>query len=91
MEDMEKARLRQVPRKVLCQGSSCHRNGWSFFFAPFFFVPFFFGGWLVSAKTVPLLQAVAGKNVELLTSPGFCNPTPVLGLRVLQPNTSLRA
>ena len=35
-------------------------NGW-FFFGAFFFGGFFFRGWLVSARTVPLLQAVAGK------------------------------
>ena len=34
-----------------------------FFLAPFFLCPFFFlGGGLVSARTVPLLQAVAGEN-----------------------------
>ena len=48
-----------------------------------------FCGWLVKARTVPLLQAVAGKNFELLTSSGLCNPTLVLGLRALQPNTFL--
>ena len=40
------------------------KNGWSFFWRPFFFfgARFFFCGWLVSARTVPLLQAVARKN-----------------------------
>ena len=31
------------------------------YFGAFFVVPFFFCGWLVSAKTVPLLQTVSGK------------------------------
>ena len=39
-------------------------SGVEFFFGAlfFFWCPFFFCGWLVSARTVPLLQALAGKN-----------------------------
>ena len=79
--------------------------GWSFFWRPFFFlVPvfFFFCGWLVSARTVPLLQAVAGKKwnfcrvqgfatQQSFWGLGFCNPTLLLGLKVLQPNIPFRA
>ena len=49
---------------------------------PFFFffgARFFFCGWLASARTVPLLQAVAGKTG---ISAEF---------RVLQPSTPFRA
>ena len=55
-----------------------------------FFVPFFFvGGWcrIELCHFCKLWQ----ENEELLTSSGFCNPTLVLGLRVLQPNTSCGA
>ena len=41
-------------------------NGWSFFWRLLFFFRarfFFGGGWLVLARTVPLLQAVAGNSV----------------------------
>ena len=75
-----------------------------FFLAPFFFlVPvFFLGGWLVSAKTVPLLQAVAGRNYNFCRVQGFatqhsfwglgfCNPRLLLELKVLQSNTPFRA
>ena len=80
-------------------------NGWSFFWRPFFFVfgaRFFFCGWLVSGRTVPLLQAVAGKSWNFCRVQGFatqhsfwglgfCNPTLLLGLKVLQPNIPFRA
>ena len=77
-----------------------------FFLAPFFFFfgarCFFFCGWLVSARTVPLLQAVAGKSWNFCRVQGFatqhsfwglgfCNPTLLLGLKVLQPNIPFRA
>ena len=35
-----------------------------FFLCPFFFFFFFFCGWLVSARTGPVLQAVAGKMLN---------------------------
>ena len=80
-------------------------KGWSFFWRPFFFffgARFFFCGWLVSARTVPLLQAVAGKSWNFCRVQGFatqhsfwglgfCNPTLLLGLKVLQPNIPFRA
>ena len=80
-------------------------KGGIFFGALFFFflVPvFFFCGWLVSARTVPLLQAVAGKSWNFCRVQGFatqhsfwglgfCNPTLLLGLKVLQPNIPFRA
>ena len=56
-------------------------KGWSFFWCLFLVPVFFLCGWLVSARTVPLLQAVAGKNVELLTRSGFCNPTLLSGVK----------
>ena len=81
------------------------RNGWSFFWRPcflFFGALFVFCGWLVSARTVPLLQAAAGKSWNFCRVQGFatqhsfwglgfCNPTLLLGLRVLQPNIPFRA
>ena len=68
----------------------------------FFGARFFFCGWLVSARTVPLLQAVAGKSWNFCRVQGFatqhsfwglgfCNPTLLLGLKVLQPNIPFRA
>ena len=87
-----------------CFGASF--NWVEFFLAPFFFFfwcPFlFFFGWLVSARTVPLLQAVAGKSWNFCRVQGFatqhsfwglgfCNPTLLLGLKVLQPNIPFRA
>ena len=56
-----------------------HICGWSFFGALFFVPVIVLVGWLVSAGTAPPLQAVAGKMKN-------CWP-----LRVLQPNTALRA
>ena len=56
----------------------------------------------MSARTVPLLQAVTGKSWNFCRVQGFatqhsfwglglCNPTLLLGLRVLQPNIPFRA
>ena len=48
-------------------------GGWSFFWRPFFFFfrARFFFGWLVLARTVPLLQAVEGKNWNFCRVRGF--------------------
>ena len=56
------------------------------FWCPFCFVL----GWLVSAKMCHFASC-GRKNVELLTSSELCNPTLLLWLRALQPNTPFRA
>ena len=65
--------------------------GGVFFGAFFFFLscPFFFWGgwcWLELCHFCKLWQ----EKLEFLPSSGFCNPTLLLGLRVLQPNTPIR-
>ena len=64
-----------------------------FFLAPFFFgARFFFFLWVVGVGWNCATFASCGrKKLELLTSSGFCNPTLLLGLRVLQPSTPFRA
>ena len=56
------------------------KMGGVFFGALVFLVPFVCCGWLVSARTVPLLQAVAGKKTRISAE-----------FRIFQPNTPFRA
>ena len=77
--------------------------GWVFFWRPFFLVPVFFfvGGWcwLELCHFCKLLQEKTRIADEFrvlqpntpIRALGFCNPTPLLGLRALQPNTPIRA
>ena len=72
---------------------SCNRQigtGGVFFWRPCFFWWLFL--WVAGvAWNCATFASCGRKKLELLTSSGFCNPTLPLGLRVLQPNTPLRA